>query len=161
MADERDQVAAVGVAPRLGMDLRDERADGVHHAEAAGLAVGAHRGSDAVRRQDADRPGRNVVLVVDEDGAEPLEALDDVVVVNDLVADVDRRPVLLEQDLDDLDRPVDPGAERARRGKQDLAYLDHPLATSPSRPSARCASTADRTKLRGDLAKTRASAGQS
>jgi hypothetical protein len=36
--------------------------------------------------------------------------------------------MLLEQDLDDLDRAVDPGAEGARRGKQDLAYLDHPLA---------------------------------
>ena len=54
--------------------------------------------------------------MVDEDGAEPLEPLDDVVVVDDLVADVDRRPVLLEQDLDDLDRAVDSGAERARGG---------------------------------------------
>ena len=99
--------------------------------------------------------------MVDEDRAEPLEPLDDVVVVDDLVADVDRRSVLLEQDLDDLDRAVDPGAERARRGKQDLAYGDHPFATSPSRPSARCASEAARTKPRGERANARARPGQS
>src|SRR3712207_7930695 len=37
---------------------------------------------------------RDLVLVLDEDGPEPLEAADDVVVVHDLVADVDRRAVL-------------------------------------------------------------------
>ena len=99
--------------------------------------------------------------MVDEDRAEPFEPLDHVVVVDDLVADVDRRSVLLEQDLDDLDRAVDPGAERARRGEQDLAYLDHPFAASPSRPSARWASEAVRTKLRGERAAARASPSQS
>ena len=42
-------------------------------------------------------------------------------VVDDLVADVDRRAVLLEQPLDDLDRSVDAGAERARCGEEDAA----------------------------------------
>ena len=73
--------------------------------------------------EDADGAGRNVVLVIDEDCAEPLEASDDVVVVDDLVADVDRRSVLLQQDLDDFDRPVDPGAERARRGERPEATV--------------------------------------
>ncbi len=136
MADERDQVAAVGVAPRLGVHLRDERADGVDDAQAAALAVLAHRRRDAVGGEDADLARGDLVLVVDEDRAEPLEPLDDVVVVDDLVADVDRRPVLLEQDLDDLDRAVDAGAERARRGEQDLAY--HPFsAAAPSAERAR------------------------
>ena len=97
VADERDEVAAVGVAPRLGVHLRDERADGVDDAQAAALAVLPHRRRDAVRREDADRAGRDLVLVLDEHRAEPLEPADDVVVVDDLVADVDRRPVLLEQ----------------------------------------------------------------
>jgi len=98
--------------------------------------------------------------MVDEDRAEPLEPPHDMVVVDDLVADVDRCSMLLEQDLDDLDRAVDSGTERARRGKQDLAYLDHPLAASPSRPSARRASEAARTKPRGERAKAFARPGQ-
>src|SRR5262249_55767303 len=55
---------------------------------------------------------------------------DDVLVVNDLVAHVDRRAVLLEQALDDLDRAVDAGAERARRGEEDPAAH---VATARSR----------------------------
>ena len=46
--------------------------------------------------------------------SELLETPEDVVVVDDRVADVDRRAVLLEQALDDLDRAVDASAEAAR-----------------------------------------------
>ena len=85
----------------------------------ATLAVLEDRRRDPVRREHADRALRHLVLVVDEHGAEPFEAAHDVVVVDDVVADVDRGAVLLEQPLDDLDRPVDAGAERARRGEED------------------------------------------
>src|SRR5581483_4624127 len=128
VADERDQVAAVGVASGLRMHLRDERADGVDDAKPAALAVVANGRGDAVRRQDADRTLRYLLLVVDENRAEPLEAPDDMLVVDDVVADVDRRPVLLEQPLDDLDRAVDAGAEGAGRGEQDA--LRHELPSS-------------------------------
>ena len=99
--------------------------------------------------------------MVDEDCPEPLETLDHVVVVHDLVADVDRRAVLLEQDLHDLDRAVHSGAEGARGGEEDLAYEDHPFVTAPSRSSARLASEAARAKPRGWLAKARTRPGQS
>ena len=56
-------------------------------------------------------------------GAQPL---DDVAVVHDLVADIDRRAVFLERALDDLDRPLDAGAEASRLGQ------DHPHALSSS-----------------------------
>jgi hypothetical protein len=69
-----------------------------------------------VGRQDTNRTGGDLVFVIDEDRAETLQPLHDVVVVDDLVAHVDGPSMLLEQDLDDLDRPVNPGAERARRG---------------------------------------------
>ena len=140
VADERDEMAAVGVAPRLGVHLRDERADRVDDAQAAALAVLENGRGDTVRREDADRTLGNVVLVVDEDGAERLEPADDVVVVDDVVADVDRRPVLLEQPLDDLDRAVDAGAERARSGEQDPAHQRGRLRA----PSQRAADVAER-----------------
>ena len=41
-------------------------------------------------------------------------------VVHDLVAHIDGRAELLQRQLDDLDRPVDAGAEAARGRQQDL-----------------------------------------
>src|SRR5690606_2374699 len=43
-------------------------------------------------------------------------------VVDDLVAHVDRRPVLLQRPLDDLDGAVHTGAESARSGEQHLEW---------------------------------------
>ena len=153
VADERDQVAAVGVAPRLRVHLRDERADGVDDAQPALLAVLLHRRRDPVRREHADLAGRDLVLALDEDGAEPLEPAHDVLVVDDVVADVDRRPVLLEQPLDDLDRAVDAGAERPRRREQDPPA--HATASTPC--SARRAPRARPVPSRPARARTRAS----
>ena len=120
VADEGDEVAGVRVPARLGVHLRHERADGIDDAEAACLAVLADGRRDAVRRQHADLSWRDVVLGVDEDRAEPLQPAHDVVVVDDLVPDVDRRPVRREQPLDDLDRTIDARTERPRRREQHL-----------------------------------------
>jgi hypothetical protein len=38
--------------------------------------------------------------------------------MNDLMAHIDRRAELLKRQFDDLDRPVDAGAEAARRAEQ-------------------------------------------
>ena len=124
----------VHVPARLGVHLRNERADGIDDAEAARLALLADGRRDAVRRQHADLTRRYVVLGVDEDRAEPLQPAHDVVVVDDLVPDVDGGPVRFEQALDDLDRAVDTRAERPRRRQQHLA--GHVAHRSPARVSA-------------------------
>src|SRR5439155_21179034 len=95
--------------------------------------------------------GRDLVLVVDEDGAETLETTYDVVVVHDLVPDIDRRTVLGEQALDDLDRAVDSRTKRPRCRKQDA--FAHAIASSPL--SARRAPTAARSVTSGCRAKPR------
>ena len=56
---------------------------------------------------------RDLVELFDEPRTFGAQALDHVPVVDDLVADVDRRAVLLERPLDDLDGPDDPGAKAA------------------------------------------------
>ena len=89
--------------------------------------------------------------MLDEDCAERLEPPDDVLVVDDLVAYVDRGPVLLEQPLDDLDRAVDARAKRPRSGQQDA--LAH--ATASSRFNAALASRAARAVSRGERRKPR------
>ena len=62
---------------------------------------------------------RDLVELVDEHRAELAQAVDDEAVVDDLVADVDRRSEPLERELDDLDRAVDSRAKAARGGDQD------------------------------------------
>ena len=59
-------------------------------------------------------------LVVDEDRAALLELADDVDVVDDLLADVDRRAVELERTLDRVDRPLDACAIAARGSEKHL-----------------------------------------
>ena len=56
---------------------------------------------------------------LDEDDALSLERVDDVFVVDDLVAHVDRRAVDLERPLDHVDRAHDAGAEAARSAEND------------------------------------------
>ena len=132
VADQRHEVARVRVPARLGVHLGDEGAHGVDDLEASRHAVLEHVRCDAVRGQHADLAGRDVVLGVDEDGAQSFEPAHDVVVVDDLVTDVDRRAVRLEQPLDDLDRAVDTRAERAWSCEQHL----HAFHLSPARVSA-------------------------
>jgi hypothetical protein len=96
VADERHEMTAVGVSPSFGMHLGDERADRIDDAQAAAFAALADRRCDSVRGQDADLPGRDLLLVVDEDRPEQLEPADDMVVVDDLMPDVDRRAMLGE-----------------------------------------------------------------
>ena len=62
---------------------------------------------------------RHLVEFLDEHGTFGLQAFDHEAVVHDLVPDIDRRAVALQRPLDDLDRPVDPGAEPARPGQPD------------------------------------------
>ena len=44
-------------------------------------------------------------------------------IMHDFVTNIDRRPVLLERTLDDLDRPDHAGTETARLGKNHLHAL--------------------------------------
>src|SRR5260370_16610720 len=99
VADQRYEMAAVGVPPRLGVHLVHERARRVDDAQAAPLRILLHRGRDAVGGEDADLAFRNLRLVLDEDAAELLEPAHDVLVVDDLVAYVDRPPVPLDHPL--------------------------------------------------------------
>src|SRR6266516_342134 len=151
VADERNEMAGVRVAARLRVNLGDERTDGVHDTQAAFLAVLAHGRRNTVRGEDADLPGRDLVLVIDEDGAQVLETTHDVVVVHDLVPHVDGWAVLREQALDDLDRAVHSCTERT--GRSEKNSIAHAIASSPL--SARRAPTAARSVTSGSRAKPR------
>ena len=110
------------------MDLGHERARGVDRPQLPALGVGVDRGRDAVGGEDRDRAlGDRVVELVDEDRAALAQRLDDVLVVDDLLAHVDRRAVQVERALDGLDRAVDARAVAARRREQELLGSVMPL----------------------------------
>src|SRR6185295_15085180 len=76
---------------------------------------------DAMGGEDGDRAlGDRVLQLVDEDRAALAQRGHDVLVVDDLLADVDRRAVQLERALDRLHRPVHARAVAARSGEEQL-----------------------------------------
>jgi hypothetical protein len=74
-----------------------------------------------------------VVQFLDEDRAHRLQAFDDMAIVDDLVAHIDRRAILLERAFDDLDGPVDAGAEatEAPRTLLDIVATVESLGDAP------------------------------
>ena len=119
VADEHDRVALGGELLRLDVHLGHERAGGVDRAQRARLGVAVHAGSDAVRREHDGLALRDLGLLIDEHGAARAQLLDHVLVVHDLLAHVDGRPVQLERALDGLHGAVDAGAVAARRRQQE------------------------------------------
>ena len=93
-----------------------------------------HARGDAVGGEDDDRALGHLGLLLDEDRAALAQLLDDVLVVDDLLAHVDGRAVELERALDRLHGAVDARAVAARRGEQEL------LAVSARVPLRRAAS---------------------
>jgi hypothetical protein len=72
--------------------------------------------------EDDRRSFRHLGLTLDEDRTAFLQIPDDVRVVDDLLANVDRRAVQVEQALDGLDRALDAGAVATRRGQEDSLH---------------------------------------
>ena len=115
MADQNDVLAGGVVALGLHMDLGHQGAGGVQKQQVAGAGVGGHRLGHAVGGEDDRAVVGAFVQLLDEDGAHGLQPLDHMAVVDDLVAHIDGGAVFLDGPLHDLDRPVHPGAEAARR----------------------------------------------
>ena len=119
VADQDDVAAGGVVAFRLDMDLGHQRTGGVEIKHLAGPGAFRHGLGHAVGRKDHGPAVRAFVELAHEDGAHGLEPLHDVTVVHDLVADIDRRPVFPQRPFDNLDGPVDAGAEAPRRRQPD------------------------------------------
>ena len=124
VADEDDRVALLGELDRLAVDLGDQRAGRVDRVQAAAGGVRVDGRRDAVGGEDGDGALRDAVAqLLDEDRAALAQLLDDVLVVDDLLAHVDGRAVELEGALDRLHGAVDAGAVAPRGGQEELG--DH------------------------------------
>ena len=119
VTDEQDVEVVVGEADRLAVDLGDQRAGRIDRLEAEGLGLLVDDRGDAVGGKHDGRALGHLVGLLDEDRAPLLEGRHDVLVVDDLLAHVDRRAVELEGLFDRDDGTVDTGAVAAGRGEQD------------------------------------------
>jgi hypothetical protein len=124
VADQHDVVVALGEAAGLGVDLAHQRAGGVDHDEVPLGGAATDLGRDAVSGEHERGAGRDVVDLLHEDGPLALELGDDVGVVDDLAPDVDRLGEPVDGPLDDVDRPLDAGAERPWPGQQHRPWPD-------------------------------------
>ena len=122
VADEDDRVSLGRIALRLRVHLRHERAGRVDLPVPARGRVRVHGRRHAVRREDDHRAVGHLLLAVDEDRAARLEIADDVDVVDDLLAHVDRRAVVLQSELHGVDGALDPGAVTPGRSQQHLLH---------------------------------------
>ena len=120
MADQQNGAPVPVVLLDAAVDLADQRAGGIGVDQLAAFRLGRHRLRHAVRREHHQRLIRHLVELLDEHRALGAQLVHHMTVVHDLVAHVDRRPVLGERLLDDLDGALDPGAEPARAGQQDV-----------------------------------------
>ena len=120
VADQQDVVVGGGEPDGLLVHLGDQRAGGVDRLQLPRRRLGVHRGRDPVRREDHQLALGHVVGLVDEHRAALLQRRHHVLVVDDLLAHVDRRPVVLQRLLDGDHRAVDAGAVAAGRCEQDL-----------------------------------------
>jgi hypothetical protein len=75
-----------------------------------------------VRGKHHDRAGGHLVYFRYEDSAAPLKRADDMGVVYDLPAYINRGAELVQRHLDRLHRAVDPGAIAARLGEQNPSF---------------------------------------
>ncbi len=125
VADHDDLAALLVHLGDLDVHLGHQRAGGVEHLQAARRRPRS--------RTACETPWALKITVApsgtsssSSTNTAPLraEVVDDVAVVHDFVAHVDRRAVLLERALDDGDRAIDAGAEAARIGEQDVHVSD-------------------------------------
>src|SRR5690348_1438953 len=120
VADEDYLAPLARVSLHLHVYLGDEGARGIEHGQAPLLRLVLHGVRDAMRGEDDRRAGRHLLQLLDEDGAEIAQPIDDVAVVNHLVTHVDGGSEELDRPFHDLDGAVHAGAEAARVGEKHL-----------------------------------------
>ena len=93
------------------MHFRDQRAGRIDHRKTALLGAILDGAGDPMRAENGDSTGRDLVDFVHEMRALGAQPLHNMPIVNDFMADIDRRTIFFERAFDDLDRSFYPGAE--------------------------------------------------
>src|SRR5687767_2129713 len=117
----QNEIVSLCIVPiHLVMHFNDQGTGRIDDVEPAAVRLFPYRFGDAMGAEDDDRTLRDLVQFFDEDCALVAQRIDDVSAVDDFMADKDRRSVFLQRQIDDIDRPIDPGAKAAWIGEIDL-----------------------------------------
>ncbi len=120
MANEEDMPPRLNLPFGLAVHFRYQGASRVEIVEPAILGIGRHRFRHAMRGKHDGCASRNFIQFLHKHRALCLQAVHHIAVVDDFMTHIDRRAMLFERQLDNLDRAVDTGAKAARGGEQDL-----------------------------------------
>ena len=126
MADQHQGAALARELDRLEVHLGDQRAGCIDDLEPALLGPLTDRRGNTMRGVDHARTLGHLIQLVNEDGALLGEIVYNVAVVNDFLADVDRRTECIQRNLHYIDRTHHARAKAARLEKK------HPFAARGS-----------------------------
>ena len=122
MADEDDFPASLMMAFGLDMHLGDKRAGRVDIDHVAAFGFGRDGFRHPMRGKDDGPVWRALVQLFYKDGAQLFEAGDNVLIVDDFMAHIDRGAPFAERLFDDLDSAINPGAKTTGGGESDLKF---------------------------------------
>ena len=120
VADQNDVTPGGHVILALQVHLGHERAGGIEHSQAARLCFLFNDARHAMGTENSDRTRGGFGQLVDEARALGLERIDHMLVVDDLMAHVDRGAVFFQGAFHDLDGTYDTRTKTAGLGKEDL-----------------------------------------
>ncbi len=116
MTDQNYFQSLAGVVTPFLMNLGHQRAGRIDNWQVAALGFFLDFRGDTVGAEYGNRAFRYFVELFDENSPLRAQRFDDVLIMDDLVPDIDRRSVESQRPLDDLDCPLDAGAKPARLG---------------------------------------------
>ena len=116
----------INVALTFFVNLRHEGAGGVENRKAANLRVVLHGPRYPVRAEDRDCACRYLGEILNEASAFCFEAFNDIAIVHDLVAHINRRSMFLKRPFHDIDCADDACTIATRLSEYDLHGL-HPV----------------------------------
>jgi hypothetical protein len=115
-----DLQACIVMALRLDMDLAHKRASRIDKNHLAPRSLGRHSLRHTMRRKDNRAIIGAIFKFLDKNSAFGAQIVDNIFVVHNLVAHIDRRAPLIDCNLDNLDGAVDPRTKAARGGKNNF-----------------------------------------
>lgn len=111
VTDQNNGATLTGELERLQVNLGDKRACSVDDTQLSLLRFGTNPRGNPMGAENQYRAGRNLINRFYENCPPPAQLVDHVPVVDNFVMDVNRAPVGLEREFDNIDGANHPGAK--------------------------------------------------
>ena len=145
MADQHHLQPMLHMTDDLAVHLGYQRAGGIDHPQPHRAPFAHHRAAHPMGGEDRYRPLGHLMQFIDKHRAHGAQAIDHMAVMDDLVANIDRRAEPRQRLLHDRNRPIHTGAEAARTGQHNA------LGAFRHQPSAWAACSASTSRAKSSL----------